>query len=359
MCGLVFFWCSLSRYVRQMLEVKLGQSGGFGRASPRCKLVGREIRKCRRRLGWVCIWSAFTPRIFLPSSCVIRFPETWLLLAKSKYARTGLWSWTRMCVKDTNLASFGSPCWRVKDPRTGTASAVCTDMSLRGLQSAVPPALCQATHRLCRPTVPNQASGLGRPQAPGGACGPSQHKRLTGQGLGSMVATSQRWYPRQNAIKHSNTQCRRRNTRSLWKSAIIQWDSNDALGFPLLIPCNPERMTNRCVHEVSTRCCLDPWFLWVLCTRQTHLLRKNIACCVPTFRTRLQLARTPNHYICFCSREAFAPSSNDVRLSVGFVHRTLVAFLWDEWKKATFVSKKLDELPMKNDSRITRCCCCC
>ena len=50
---------------------------------------------------------------------------------------------------------------------------------------------------LCRPTVPNQASGLGRPQAPGGACGPSQHKRLTGQGLGSMVATSQRWYPRQ------------------------------------------------------------------------------------------------------------------------------------------------------------------
>ena len=57
-----------------MLEVKLGQSGGFGRASPRCKLVGREIRKCRRRLGWVCIWSAFTPRIFLPSSCVIRFP---------------------------------------------------------------------------------------------------------------------------------------------------------------------------------------------------------------------------------------------------------------------------------------------
>lgn len=227
-----------------------------------------------------------------------------------------------MCVKDTNLTSFGSPCWRVKDPTTGTTSAVCTDMSLR---------LCQATHRLCRPTVPKPGEWIGTTR--------NTRKRmwhLSAQAtdwarLGSMVATSQRWYAAGEIPLHC-------------VCAIIQWDSNDALGFPLLVPCNPERMTNRCVHEASTRCCLDPWFQWVLCTRQTHLPRRNIRCRVPTFRTRLQLARTPNHYICFCSREAFAPSSNNVRVSVGFVHPTLVAFLCDEWKKATLVSKKLDDL---------------
>lgn len=34
----------------------------------------QDVRSANVAAVWVCIWSAFTPRIFLSSSCVIRFP---------------------------------------------------------------------------------------------------------------------------------------------------------------------------------------------------------------------------------------------------------------------------------------------